>query len=216
MVCWALNKVFNSMVNLLKKLTMAALLGHAALYAQDANNILGLPAVPQGPATNNSSKKLPVLPNAPSEPSEGEIKSMLSGSMGLASSYQNGLITVRVTTGKAYKGDNIRKQILQAARLVQRDVGGACGKLCKPAAMLAPRFQPDNTLTFDIVIQGYAGLLSTTDMVNLVSGKSISPAAAPAPAAVPAAVKPSAPPTAPVSGPTAATTPQPASASAAP
>ena len=141
---------------------------------------------------------------------------MLSGSMGLASSYQNGLITVRVTTGKAFKGDNIRKQILQAARLVQRDVSGACGKLCKPAAMLAPRFQPDNTLTFDIVIQGYAGLLSTTDMVNLVSGKSISPAAAPAPAAVPAAVKPSAPPTAPVSGPTAATTPQPASASAAP
>ena len=211
-------KIFNSMVNLLKKLCMAALLlGHAALYAQDANNILGLPAVPQGPGANNSSKKPPILPNGLGEPSEGEIKSMLSGTLGLASSYQNGLVTVRVTTGKAYTGDKTRKQIVQAARLVQRDVSGACGKLCKPAAMPAPRFQPDNTLTFDIVIQGYAGLISTTDMVNLVSGKSISPPTAPVPAPtpIPAAVKPSPAPTAPVSSPTAATTPPLAPSSAA-
>ena len=152
------------------------------LHAQDSNNILGLPAVPQGPAGSNSTTKTPAAPGGLVEPSDGEIKSMLSGSMGMASSYLNDQITVRVTTAKTFTGDKTRRQILQAARLVQRDVAGACGKLCKAALMPAPRFQADNTLTFDIVIQGYAGLLSTTDMVNLVSGNSISPAQAPAPA----------------------------------
>ena len=155
-----------------------------AIHAQDANNILGLPAVPQARAADGSFIKSPVAPTGPLEPSEGEIKSMLSGSMVLASVYQNGQITVRVTTSKAFTGDKTRRQILQAARLVQRDVAGPCGKLCKPAAMPAPKFLPNNTLTFDIVIQGYSGLLSTTDMVNLVSGNSISPATGPAPVAV--------------------------------
>ena len=157
------------------------------LHAQDSNNILGLPAVPQGPAGSNSTTKIPAAPGGLVEPSDGEIKSMLSGSMGMASSYLNDQITVRVTTAKTFTGDKTRRQILQAARLVQRDVAGACGKLCKAALMPAPRFQADNTLTFDIVIQGYAGLLSTTDMVNLVSGNSISPAQAPAPTPAPAA-----------------------------
>ena len=155
-----------------------------AIHAQDANNILGLPAVPQARAADGTFIKSPVTPTGPVEASEGEIKAMLSGSMALASLYQNGQITVRVTTGKAFTGDKTRRQILQAARLVQRDVVVPCGKLCKPAAMPAPKFLPDNTLTFDIVIQGYAGLLSTTDMINLVSGKSISPATGPAPVAV--------------------------------
>ena len=157
------------------------------LHAQDSNNILGLPAIPQGPAGSSSTNKTPAAPGGLVEPSDGEIKSMLSGSMGMASSYLNDQITIRVTTAKTFTGDKTRRQILQAARLVQRDVGGACGKLCKAALMPAPRFQADNTLTFDIVIQGYAGLLSTTDMVNLVSGNSISPAQAPAPTPAPAA-----------------------------
>ena len=173
----------------LQLVCVAMLLGNPGLLrAQDANNILGLPAVPQNPAANTSAAKNPAVPSAPGEPSDGELKSMLSGSLGLASSYQNGQITVRVTTAKTFTGDKTRKQILQAARLVQRDVSSACGKLCKPAAMPAPRFQPDKTLTFDIVIQGYAGLLSSTDMVNLVSGKSVSPAVAPSPVKPPAPV----------------------------
>ena len=159
------------------------------LHAQDSNNILGLPAVPQNSPAAGTLGKAPAASTEPGEPSEGEIKSMLSGSMGMASSYQNGQITVRVTTAKAFAGDKTRKQILQAAKLVQRDVGDACGKLCKPAPMPAPKFQPDNTLVFDLVIQGYAGLLSSADMVNLVSGKSVSPAVAPAPVAAPVAAR---------------------------
>ena len=157
-----------------------------ALHAQSSNNILGLPAVPQGPAGSSPATKTPAAPGAPIEPGDGEIKAMLSGSMSLASSYLKDHITVRVTTAKTFTGEKTRQQMLQAARLVQRDVGNACGKLCKPALMPAPRFQADNTLTFDIVIQGYAGLISTADMVNLVSGSSISPAVAPAPAPAPA------------------------------
>ena len=117
------------MVNLLNRLCMALLLlGHTALlHAQDANNILGLPAVPQGPALGASAAKNPAVPL---KPSEADIKSVLSGNLKLASFYQEGLITLRVATDKTFGGEVARAQALQAARLVQRDARRACGKLC--------------------------------------------------------------------------------------
>lgn len=164
------------MVNLANRLCMALLvLGHTALlHAQDANNILGLPAVPQNiPATAASGTK---KPDAPAKPTEADIKSALSGNLRLASFYQDGLITIRVMTDKIYVGNTVRAQALQAARLVQRDARLACGKQCRPAPMPAPTLQPDNTLSFDIVVSGYEGVMSTPDMVNLVSGKRVGPA----------------------------------------
>jgi hypothetical protein len=155
---------------------IAFMLAHTALLAQDANNILGLPAVPQVPAATASTAKKPA---APAKPTETEIKSVLSGNLRLASFYQEGLVTVRVASDKTFVGDAARSQALQAARLVQRDVRMACGKLCKPAPMPAPTLQSDNTLTFDIVVSGYEGVMSTADMVNLVSGKRVGPAAKP-------------------------------------
>ena len=74
---------------------------------------------------------------------------------------------------------------MQAARLIQRDVRLACGPLCKPADMPAPVLQADNTLSFEIVVEGYAGSLSNADMMNLVRGKRIKEAAQPAPALTP-------------------------------
>ena len=166
------------MLNLLNRLCMALLLlGHTALlHAQDANNILGLPAVPQGPAPSASAAKNPAVPL---KPSEADIKSVLSGNLKLASFYQEGLITLRVATDKTFVGEVARAQALQAARLVQRDARRACGKLCKPAPMPAPTLQPDNTLSFDVVVSGYEGVMSTADMVNLVSGKRVGASAKP-------------------------------------
>ena len=155
--------------------------------AQSSNNILGLPAVPQQAQQPQAPGSSPVVAkpgNAPVQPTDADIKSAISGNIQLASFYQGGLVTVRIVTDKTYIGSVPRAQALQAARLAQRDVRLSCGKLCKPAPMPAPTLLANHTLSFDLVVSGYAGILSTTDMVNLVSGKAISPggkvAAAPA------------------------------------
>ena len=161
----------------LQRLCMAFLVSNTALlYAQDANNILGLPAVPQVPAAAASTAKKPVVSV---KPSDADIKSALSGNLKLASFYPEGLIIVRVATDKTFVSNVVRAQALQAARLVQRDARLACGKLCKPAPMPAPALLPDNTLSFDVVVSGYEGVMSSADMINLVIGKPIGPAAKP-------------------------------------
>lgn len=159
-------------------------LGHAPIvYAQDANNILGLPAVPQRPAPAASSAASTLAkPAAAARPTDAQIKAVLSGKITAASTYQDGLITVRVTTEKTFVGDAPRAQALQAARLIQRDVRLACADLCRPAPMPVPVIRADNTLGFDLVVAGYAGNMSQTDLINLVSGKRISPAVLAVPA----------------------------------
>ena len=161
----------------------------SASHAQYSNNILGLPAVPQNPRPAGSGALAPKPVPATVLPTEAEIKSVLSGSIKLVSFYQEGLVTVRVATEKTYADPAARALALQAARLVQRDVRMSCGKLCRPALMPAPKMQADYTLSFDIVISGYTGTLSTADMINLVSTKAIGPGtkAAPAPTATAAA-----------------------------
>jgi hypothetical protein len=170
------------MVKVLSLICVALLVGHTPLRAQDSNNILGLPAVPQKPAIAASAAKTPAVPV---KPSDADIKSVLSGNLKLVSFYQEGLITVRVSTDKTFVGDTVRAQALQAARLLQRDARLACGKLCKPAPMPAPTLQADNTLSFDIVISGYEGNMSTANMVNLASGKRLSAATQTAPNVAP-------------------------------
>ena len=165
------------MAKVLFLIWMALLASHLPLlHAQDSNNVLGLPAVPQNPAPGASAAKKPAVP---AKPSDADIKLVLAGNLKLASFYPEGLIIVRVATDKTFVGDALRVQALQAARLVQRDARLACGKLCKPAPMPAPTLLPDNTLSFDIVVSGYVGVMSTADMVNLVSGKRVGPAAKP-------------------------------------
>ena len=168
----------NSPAQLLQRLAMVLLLVCylPLLHAQDSNNVLGLPAVPQNPAPGASASK---KPEAPAKPSDADIKSVLAGNLKLASFYPEGLIIVRVATDKTFVGGAARSQALQAARLVQRDARLACGKLCKPAPMPAPTLLPDNTLSFDIVVSGYEGIMSTPDMINLVSGKRVGPAVKP-------------------------------------
>ena len=161
-------------------LALATLCYLPFLHAQDSNNILGLPAVPQNPklaasAATPSTKAA----SSPIKPSDADIKSILSGNLKLASFYPEGQVILRVATEKTFIGNTQRTQALQAARLLQRDARQACGKLCKPEPMPAPTFQPDNTLSFDIVISGYQGIMSTADMVNLVSGKRVGPAVKP-------------------------------------
>lgn len=193
--------LFKPMQALLLLASLWGLSHTPSLHAQDANNILGLPAVPQRPAAPASGAAPSTQrPGAEAKPTDAQIKAVLAGKITAASTYQDGLITVRVVTEKTFVGDAARAQALQAARLVQRDVRLACGNLCKPAPMPAPTIQADNTLGFDIVVQGYAGIMSTPDMINLVSGKRIG-AAVPATPVVAPAVAPPAQPASPASSP---------------
>ena len=175
------------LLRLLVMLVGPVVLSHTPLLlAQDSNNVLGLPAVPQRPAAPVSAAGSAANKNAAvAKPSDAQIKAVLTGKITAASFYQDGLITLRVSTERSFIGSETRAQALQAARLIQRDVRLACGPLCKPADMPSPVLQADNTLSFEIVVEGYAGSLSNADMMNLVRGKRIKEAAQPAPALTP-------------------------------
>lgn len=180
------------MADVFKFMRMAAMCtgllaaSHAPLLqAQDSNNILGLAPVPQSPAPSASAAK---KSTTPAKPTETDIKSVLAGSIKLVSFYDGDLLTVRATTAKAFTDAKSREQALQAAKLFQRDARPACGNLCKVTSTPPPKLLEDNTLSFDVVVKGYAGQMSVADMINLVSGKRISAAAPAAPAS--AASKP--------------------------
>ena len=171
-------------LRVLQRVGMVLLVSQSTLlYAQDSNNILGLPAVPQGPPASApsaaSSAAAAKNPAASAKPSDAVIKSVLSGNLKLASFYPEGQIIVRVTTDKTFVGNAERTQAIQAARLIQRDARKACGKLCKPEPMPVPTLLTDNSLSFDIVISGYDGAMTSAEMVNLVSGNRVGPAAKP-------------------------------------
>lgn len=199
----------------------------ATVLAQPESNVLGLPAVPQIKAPSE------VAPSAtPGTPSAGKpgatlgasapkagasapvnqaandsaIKSVLSGGVTMASSYNNTTTTVRVTTANTYPGAVLAAQAIQAARLVQRDLKLSCGKLCKPAPMAAPQILKDGTLQFDMVIDGYQGQLSNDDMLSMMMAKPLPVPAAPKPVApVPPPAAAPAKPTAPAAADTATT-----------
>jgi hypothetical protein len=168
----------------------------ASAHAQDRDNVLGLPAVPQrleAPTPAASATSAAKKSAAMSKPAAEENKAALSGQISLASFYQPDLITVRVVTSKTFVGAAPRAEALQAAKLVQRDVRLVCGKLCQPAPMPAPRIRADNKLSFDLIVKGYAGSISTADMINMVSGKPIGAATQAAPTLTGPAVPASAP-----------------------
>jgi hypothetical protein len=135
-----------------------------------------------------------------------EVKSVLSGGVTMASSYEGKLATVRVTTNNVYQGDVYRDQAIKAAKLVQRDLVTSCAWQCKPAPMPAPQILADGKLQFVMAIDNYPRVLSYDDMITMLLGKPLavmpkpaatataappsaagSPAAAPRPAATPAA-----------------------------
>jgi hypothetical protein len=159
-------------------------------------NILGLPAVPQTPvqsaaqpaasapgaaaknAKQSASAARAVASGAkPSAalPQEGvssaEDKSVLSGGVTMASSYEGKIATVRVTTNNVYQGEVYRSQAIKAAKLVQRDLVTSCAWQCKPAPMPAPQILADGKLQFVMAIDNYPRVLSYDDMITMMMGQ---------------------------------------------
>jgi hypothetical protein len=108
-------------------------------------------------------------------PQEGindvEAKSVLSGGVTMASSYEGKLATVRVTTNNLYQGEVYRGQAIRAAKLVQRDLVTSCAWQCKPAPMPAPVILPDGKLQFVMAIDNYPRVLSYDDMITMLMGQ---------------------------------------------
>jgi hypothetical protein len=124
-----------------------------------------------------------------------EDKSVLSGGVTMASSYEGKVATVRVTTNNVYQGDVYRSQALKAAKLVQRDLVTSCAWQCKPAPMPAPQILADGKLQFVMAIDNYPRVLSYDDMITMLLGKPL--AVTPKPAATATVATPSAPAAAP-------------------
>jgi hypothetical protein len=100
-----------------------------------------------------------------------EDKSVLSGGVTMASSYEGKLATVRVTTNNVYQGEVYRSQAIKAAKLVQRDLVTSCAWQCKPAPMPAPQILADGKLQFVMAIDNYPRVLSYDDMITMLLGK---------------------------------------------
>ena len=196
-------------------------------------NVLGLAAVPQTPAQSASqpgasapkasasataknakqsasaaragaSGAKPGAALAQESVSDVEAKSVLSGGVTMASSYEGKLATVKVTTNNVYQGEAYRSQAIKAAKLVQRDLVTSCAWQCKPAPMPTPVILDGGKLQFVMAIDNYPRVLSYDDMITMLLGKPLavtpkpattataappaaSPVAAPRPAAAPAA-----------------------------
>jgi hypothetical protein len=67
---------------------------------------------------------------------------------------------------------------LDAANAVQADVALACGKLCRPARMKAPKIDGDGVLRFDVAVQGLDRSLTLPDITALLQGKPLAKTAA--------------------------------------
>ena len=107
-------------------------------------------------------------------PQEGvndvEAKSVLSGGVTMASSYEGKIATVRVTTNNLYQGEVYRAQAIKAAKLVQRDLVTSCAWQCKPAPMPAPVILADGKLQFVMAVDNYPRVFSYDDMITMLMG----------------------------------------------
>jgi hypothetical protein len=203
----------------------ALMLATSSVHAQ--SNVLGLPAVPQNPvqpaasapgpapagspatAASGAAKRKPAAAASaasaaqagppPQQINDADAKAVLSGGVVMASSYVGKVATVRVTTNNTYRGEALRRQALNAARLVQRDLALSCAWQCKPAPMPPPKLLADDKLQFDMVIDNYPRVLSYDDMIAMLLGKPL--AVTPKPAATATAAPPT--PSAPTASPTA-------------
>ncbi len=137
---------------------------------------------------------------------DAEAKSVLSGGVTMASSYEGKLATVRVTTNNVYQGTAYREQAVKAAKLVQRDLVTSCAWQCKPAPMPTPVILDSGKLQFVMAIDNYPRVLSYDDMITMLLGKPL--AVTPKPATTATA--------APTAAASAVAAPRPAAAPAAP
>jgi hypothetical protein len=135
----------------------AALLAPTAVLAQNEPNILGLPVVPQPKpgstpaATAKSNANSPSSAASAPPPPTAPDRSAIAGQLGIQHGIQNGVGRLLFTTQATFTTAGQRSGAIDAAKVVQRDLGKSCGKQCKPEKMAAPEILPSGQLQFALV-----------------------------------------------------------------
>lgn len=164
--------------------------------AQEAN-VLGLPAIPQ-PKPGATSSPAAGAANAASAPKTSggasaavsTSRDVLAGEMGLQHSALDGLGRLIITTRASFATAGLQSNAMDAARAVQRDLGNACGKQCKPQKMAAPKILPNGQLEFELVFRPLYQHLNQAQFVAALQSKplNLTPAQLNAPVAASSAV----------------------------
>jgi hypothetical protein len=169
-------------------LALAVSFSLSAAIAQEAN-VLGLPVVPQPkPGTAASAAKGASAPKtSPDAPASRDI---LAGELGLQHSALNGIGRLIVTTRASFATAVVQSNAMDAARAVQRELGKACAKQCKPEKMTAPKILPSGQLEFELAFSPLYQHLNQAQFVAALQSKplNLTPAQLTAPVAVPSTV----------------------------
>lgn len=118
--------------------------------AQEAN-VLGLPAIPQ-PKPGSQAASAPKAVGASTVKPQAN-RDILNGEMGLQHSALDGLGRLIITTRASFATAGAQSNAIEAARSVQRDLGKACGKQCKPDKMAAPKILSSGQLEFELAFR---------------------------------------------------------------
>jgi hypothetical protein len=106
-----------------------------------------------------------------------QTKAALNGQVQASVSYQGQNTQVFISSKKRYTRTGQQAQVLQAARLIQRDVAVFCGQHCQALPMPEPRIQLDGQLHFVLRFTGLGRQLFQEELQALLSGNTGLPAA---------------------------------------
>lgn len=180
---------------LLSALATCLLMLAVPALAQEAN-VLGLPAIPQakpsavaGSANPASAPKKPGATPA-GTPASSPSRDVLAGEMGLQHSALDGLGRLIITTRATFATTGVQSNAIDAARAVQRDLGSACGKQCKPQKMTTPKILASGQLEFELAFRPLYQHLNQVQFVAALQSKplNLTPAQLNAPVAASPAV----------------------------
>lgn len=181
----------HSLIALSQALALNLPLLATSAFSQEAN-VLGLPAVPQAKpgaaASATSAASAPKTPGgAPSATPAN--RDALAGEMSLQHSALNGLGRLIMTTKTSFATAGAKSGAIDAARAVQRELGVACGKQCKPEKMAAPKILASGQLEFELAFRPLYQHLSQAQFIAALQSKPLNlmPAQINAPVAAPPA-----------------------------
>ena len=83
-----------------------------------------------------------------------QSKAALNGMVQASVSYKGQEAQVLVLSKKRFTQAAAQARVLQAARLIQRDVAVFCGSHCRALPMPAPQFLPNGQLRFSLRLTG--------------------------------------------------------------
>jgi len=99
-----------------------------------------------------------------------QTKAVLNGELRAQASYEANLTHVWVSSKRSFKSKPEQAKALQAARLIQRDVGRFCANYCRAEPMPAPELLANGQISFVLSFSGLGRQLFEEELPALLSG----------------------------------------------